>query len=61
MREVVFEKFFQVFHQYLFQLKERLTKIRTEYPDSERIDDIEIKYAQAVEIHISATLFIIGG
>lgn len=47
--------------RYLFNLKENLSKIRLEYPHCDRVKDIENKFSEAVEAHVSATLFIIGG
>lgn len=46
---------------YLSYLKDKLEIIRVEYPNSDRIKTIELKFSEAIEAHISATLFIIGG
>ncbi len=57
----IFKPIYEHSKKYLYQCKERLEKIKKEYPDSERIKDIEKKYQEAIEANINATLFIIGG
>jgi ElaB/YqjD/DUF883 family membrane-anchored ribosome-binding protein len=57
----IFKPIYEHSKKYLYQCKERLEKIKKEYPDSDRIKDIERKYQEAIEAHITATLFIIGG
>lgn len=57
----IFKPIYEHSKKYLYQCKERLEKIKKEYPDSERIKDIERKYQEAIEANINATLFIIGG
>ena len=57
----IFKPIYEHSKKYLYQCKERLEKIKKEYPDSERIKDIERKYQEAIEANITATLFIIGG
>jgi len=47
--------------KYLYDCKARLENIRTEYPASDRIKEIEKKYKDATEAYINATLSIIGG
>ncbi len=46
---------------YLYACKAKLENIRTEYPASDRIKEIEKKYKDATEAYINATLSIIGG
>jgi hypothetical protein len=45
--------------KYLFRIKKKLEIIRKEYPDSEQLQQLEIKFKEAIESHISASLFII--
>lgn len=45
--------------KYLFRIKNKLDIIRNEYPDSEQLQQIEIKYKEAIEAYLNATLFII--
>jgi len=47
--------------KYLSYLKKKVESIRVEYPSSDKIKNIEEKFSEAIEAHISATLFIIGG
>lgn len=56
-----FKPIYEYSKKYLYRCKERLEKIKKEYPDSEQIKDIEKKYYDAIEANINATLFIIGG
>lgn len=46
--------------KYLFTIKKKLEIIRKEYPDSEQLQQLEIKFKEAISSHISASLFIIG-
>ena len=58
----IFKPIYENSKKYLYQCKDRLEKIKKEYPDSkERIKDIERKYQEAIEVNINATLFMIGG
>lgn len=56
-----FKAVYDYSQKYLYSVKNRLVNIRNEYPNSERIQSLELKYKEAIESHISASLFIIGG